>query len=157
MELTERSVTKSSNREHQVLLPGRNNPLQRSTKDLTDWDTALHGRTSARKNLLGDVVATKLTMSQHCTLVAQAQQEPQSQQAAAFSMGAVSVEHLMGTFLWHCLHRTCVHPDTQHLGILTAVLVMLPDKSIFPCTLEQNTKLCDLQLPQAAEPRAELG
>lgn len=72
-------------------------------------------------------------------------------------MGAVSMEHLMGTFLWHCLHSTRVLPDTQHLGILIAVLVTLPDKSVFPCTLEQKTKLCNLQLPQAAEPRAELG
>lgn len=113
---------------------------------LTQWDTDLQGRSSARKDQLGDPAATKLTMSQHCTLVAQAQQEPRSQQATAFSM-----EHLMGTFLWHCLHRTRVLPDTQHLGILL-VLVTLPDKSILPCTPEQNTKLCDLQLPQAAAP-----
>lgn len=140
------NVMKSSNREHQVLLPGRHNPLHTSTKGLDSL-----GCSSAGKDL-GDLGATKLTMSQHCTLVAKAQQEPRCQQAAALSMGAVSMEYSMGTFL--C--TAPVHSSTQHLAMLSAVLVTLPDKSVFPCTLERNTELCDLQLPQAAEPRAEL-
>lgn len=65
----------------QVLVPGRNNPGPERPDSL--------GRSSAGKDL-GDLVATKLTMSQHCTLVAKPQQEPRCQQAAAFSMGAVS-------------------------------------------------------------------
>lgn len=99
----ERNVMKSSNREHQVLLPGRHNPLHTSTKGLDSLGCSSGGKD------LGDLVATKLTMSQHCTLVAKAQQEPRCQQAAAFSMGAVP----MGTWNGKIpLHSTCVlqHP-----------------------------------------------
>lgn len=117
----------------QVLLPGRNNPLHRSTKGLTHWDAALQGRTSGTWwPPSWPWVSTALLWQRHSKNHGASRLQP-------FPWGLFPGT-LMGTFLWHCLHSTPVLPDTQHLGVLTAVPVTLPDKSIFPCTPEQNIK-----------------